>query len=178
MTRFALIPLALLANACASADEVQDSLTDATEVQRDIDDTYADSDRQSDDHRQHLYQRARDMFAPTLQNQGCDMVGALVGGWADRSFRLKTDMVSQSGELIVSLEGRMRYTTNSEGEFGSKGHIVKQKSTVFMEGDWVGDRIEADLVFEGTNDDSFRVIGSKEQQGLGGEVIAVVADCD
>ena len=49
MTRFALIPLALLANACASAEDVQDNLTDMTyELQRDIEEMTAETDRPVD----------------------------------------------------------------------------------------------------------------------------------
>ena len=132
MTRFALIPLALLANACASADDVQSGMSDLTEIQRDVEDMTADGDRGSDNYRRHMHDRARDLFAPSLQNQGCEMVGALFGGWADRSFRLKTDMVASTGKLIASMEGSMEYTNNHEGTFGAKGHIMKQKTTLYM----------------------------------------------
>lgn len=179
MTRFALIPLALLANACASAEDVQDNLTDMThELQRDIDEMTAETDRDADAHREHIYAAAHDMFEARLPVQGCEIVAALAGGWADRSFRLKTNMIGQSGELIATLEGRMKYTDNASGEFGAKGQLKKANDVVAMEGDWYHDHLEADLVVDGINQQHYEVIGLKAHRGLGGQIIGAVVACD
>ena len=178
MTRFALIPLAILANACASAEDVQDNLTDMThELHRDIEDMSADYDRSSAESRQHVYDRARDIFGTRLQTDGCEMFAALVGGWVDRSFRMKADMIGESGSIIVNAVGQLQYTDNRAGTFGFKGHIQDKQTTVLVEGDWYREHLEADVSFDGANDESFRLIGLKAQEGLGGAVIAAVADC-
>ena len=179
MTRFALIPLAILANACASAEDVQDNLTDMThELQRDIDEMTAETDRDADAHRQNIYAVAHDMFEGRLNDQRCEIVAALAGGWADRSFRLKTNMIGRSGELIATLEGRMRYVDNATGEFGAKGHIAKPQTGVVMEGDWYRDQLEADIIIDGINQEHYEVIGLKAHRGLGGQVIGAVVACD
>ena len=178
MTRFALIPLAILANACASAEDVQDNLTDMThELQRDIEELNADYDRSTVESRQHVYDRARDIFGPRLQADGCEMFAAVVGGWADRSFRIKTDLISESGSIIVNAVGQLRYSDNSTGTFGFKGHIHNKQTTVLAEGDWADRHLEADVSFDGTNEETFRLIGLKAHDGLGGAVLAAVADC-
>ena len=181
MTRFALIPLAILANACASAEDVQDNLTDMThELQRDIEEMTAETDRDADAHRQNIYAVAHDMFEGRLNDQRCEIVAALAGGWADRSFRLKTNMIGRSGELIATLEGRMRYVDNATGEFGAKGHIAKPQTGVVMEGDWYRDQLEADIIIDGDgiNQVHYEVIGLKAHRGLGGQVIGAVVACD
>lgn len=178
MTRFALIPLAILANACASADEVQDGMSSADyDVVRDIEQMNADGDRSTDDHRQRVYDYTEAVFGQEVRAQGCDVVGAVIGGWPDRSFTLKADMISPSGKVITSMEGKMRYIDNSTGVFGAKGFDAKHRTGVVMEGDWFRDHLEADMYFGGPNTDRFRVIGLKRHDGLGGHVIGVVADC-
>ena len=178
MNRFALIPLAILANACASAEDVQDNLTDMThDLHRDIEDMSADYDRSTVESRQHVYDRARDIFGTRLQIDGCEMFAALVGGWVDRSFGMKADMIGESGSIIVNAVGQLQYTDNRSGTFGFKGHIQDKQTTVLVEGDWYQDHLEADVSFDGTNQERFRLIGLKAQEGLGGTVIAAVADC-
>ena len=178
MTRFALIPLALLANACASTEDVQDNLTDMTyDLQRDIEEMTADADRNTDASRQQLYDRTHELYGDMLQAKGCEMVGALYGTWTDNPMRLRTDVFTPSGELTVRMEGMMEYTGNDVGTFGTKGYDAAEDTVVFMEGDWDQGRLEADILFDGFNEHSYRIIGQKADGIAGGTMIAAMATC-
>jgi hypothetical protein len=179
MTRFALIPLAILANACASAEEAQDNLTDMThEIQRDIEDLSAESDRSSTHFGQRVYTIAQEIFSARLQSDGCEMVGAVFGQWQDRSFKLKTELYNASGETVVGMVGGLSYDDNHSGELGAKGYIQDENTIVVMEGDWYRHQLEADLTFNRANDKAFRIIGVKVNRGLGGMMLAAGAHCE
>lgn len=180
MTRFALIPLAILANACASAEDVQDELTDMThEIQRDLEELSAEEDRDTAAYRQDFYDRTHEALADSLASQGCVMVGALSGGWTNPTLQVRAKMIDRTGHVVVAMDGKMRYTLQDQGVFGTKGHISDEATTVIMEGDWYGDRLEADMIFAGQNktEEIYRFTGFKNEKAGRGEIIGAVAAC-
>ena len=179
MTRFALIPLAILANACASSEEVQDNLADTThELQREIDELTADTDRETSAYRQVVYERTRAFYENRLQAEGCEMVGALTGSWENERLKVKANVIDMHGEIVVNMEGSMRFTGNDEGIIGTKGYIAREQTHVIMEGDWQRGYIEADMLLDSLNDRTMRVVGLQTPRGYGGDIVGAVARCD
>lgn len=180
MTRFALIPLAILANACASSEDAQDGQTYTDEaVQRDIEELAGETARNTDAQRQAAFDRVQDVFGNRIDSAGCEMVAAMTGEWSADSVLLTT-MFEPDGTVTAKMEGRLRYTDNQEGVFGAKGHDKVKGVTVVTEGDFYREHVEADVIMTGENwnTQTFRVIGLKELRGQRGEIWAAVADCN
>ena len=180
MTRFALIPLAILANACASSEDAQDGQTYTDEaVQRDIEELAGETARNTDAQRQATFDRIEDIFGNRIDSAGCEMVAAMTGEWFDDSVLLTT-MIEPDGRVTAKMEGRFRYTDNQEGVFGAKGHDKVKGLTVVTEGDFYRDHVEADVIMTGENwnTQTFRMIGLKERRGQSGEIWAAVASCN
>ena len=179
MTRLSLISFAILANACAPAEGLQDDLTDIThELQRDINEMTTENHTDADTHRQLIYDRIHDVYESRSPLRGCEIVGALAGGWADRSFQLKTHVISESGKVVASMAGQMRYIDNTEGVFSATGKTSKRGTTMKMVGDWYRDNLEADISVHGIDDEHLFFTGVKSHRGLGGQVMGVVVACD
>lgn len=180
MTRFALIPFAILANACASAEDVQDGQTYTDEaVQRDIEELAAETGRNTDAQRQITYDRIGDVFEGRIQAAGCEMVAAMTGEWSPNSV-LHTTMFDAGGEITAKMAGKLQYSNRHAGTFGTKGHDKSKSMTVLTEGDFYQSHIEADvtIVGENWNPETFHMIGLTDQHGQSGEVWAAVVDCD
>ena len=180
MTRFALIPLAILANACASTEDVQDGQTYTDEaVQRDIEELAAETGRNNDAQRQITYDRIGDVFEGRIQAAGCEMVAAMTGEWSPNSV-LHTTMFDAGGEITAKMEGKLQYSNRHAGTFGTKGHDKSKSMTVLTEGDFYQSHIEADVTIAGENwnPETFHMIGLTDQYGQSGEIWAAVVDCD
>ena len=178
MTRFALIPLAFFANACASAEEVQDLVEETTEEVREGIDSYdAETDRNARNRNKAALSYAEREFRNELAERDCDLVGAVQGNWRDRRFRLNMTVINTNADTIAKLEGALQYDANNTGEIWAKGRTFSN-STMVLEGDWVNNAIEADLFTVGAANSDRTVFAKKMHRGLGGKMIGAVAICN
>ena len=91
MTRFALIPLAFFANACASAEDAQETLSDTTEdVRAAFDEIEGDHDRSTAAFGTHIVRITERMFREDMADAGCRYIAAVSGGW--RNYTSKTTL--------------------------------------------------------------------------------------
>ena len=98
MNRFALIPLAFFANACASAEEAEEAVTDATEeVRAAYDEVEAELDRTNPTYSQRIIRVAERMFRNDMADEGCTFVAATAGGWRNRSFQVSLNIIDTTG---------------------------------------------------------------------------------
>ena len=177
MNRFALIPLALFANACASAEEAEEAVTDATEeVRMAYDEIEAELDRTNPTYTSRIIRVAERMFRNEMADAGCTFVAATAGGWRNRSFRTTLNIIDMTGHQPMRLNGKLTWDSNESGELRAKGHNAYDRQVVTLEGDWLNDEIDGDLLFSGS-DKAYRFFGNKRDRGIGGMIIGAVAAC-
>ena len=175
MTRFALIPLAFFANACASAEEAEEAMTDATEEVRDAFDEVEDqSARSTETFNNRMVRAAYHMFRNDLANEECKYVAAVAGGWINRSFNTQLNVISTVGESVVQLKGVMQWVDNNSGEMIAKGHASSDNQTFILEADWLNDTLDGDLLYA---NDAYRFFGEKRNRGVGGVMIGAIGFC-
>ena len=175
MTRLVLIPLAFFANACASAEEAEEAMTDATEEVRDaFDEIDGQNERTSITYTNRIVRAAHQMFRNELEDAGCKYVAAVTGGWTNRTFRTELTLISTLGESVVQMRGTMKWIDNGSGELVAKGHNASDNQTFILETDWLNDSIEGDLL---VGNDGYRFFGEKRVRGVGGAIIGAVGFC-
>ena len=177
MNRFALIPLALFANACASAEEAEEAVTDATEeVRMAYDEIEAELDRANPNYSYRIVRVAERMFRDDMADEGCMFVAATAGGWRHRSLRTTLNVIDANGHQAMRLEGKMTKVSNDSGELRAKGHNPFDNQTIALEADWLNGDIYGDLFFSDA-DKEYRFFGKKRDRGVGGMIIGAVAVC-
>ncbi len=177
MTRFALIPLALFANACASAEEAEEAVTDATEeVRMAYDEVEAELDRTNPSYSSRMIRVAERMFRNEMADAGCTFVAATAGGWRNRSFRTTLNVIDMTGHQPMRLEGKLTWDSNESGGLVAKGHNAYDGQTVVLEADWLNNDIDGDLLFSETEKE-YRYFGKKRERGMAGLIIGAVAQC-
>ena len=175
MTRFALIPLAFFANACASAEEAEEAMTDATEEVRDAFDEVEDQNaRSTKTYNNRMVRAAYHMFRNELEHEGCKYVAAVAGGWTNRTFRTQLNVISTVGESVVQLKGVMQWVDNNSGEMIAKGYAPSDNQTFILEADWLNDTLDGDLLYA---NDAYRFFGEKRNRGVGGVMIGAIGFC-
>jgi len=178
MTRFALIPLALFANACASAEEAQEAVTDTTEeVRAAYDEVEAELDRTNPTYSNHIIRVAERMFRSEMADEGCVFVAATAGGWRNRSFRATLNIIDTTGHQPMRLEGKLTWDSNNSGQLLAKGHNAYDGQVAALEADWLQDEIDGDLLFSGA-ENGYRFFGKKRERGQAGMIIGAVASCN
>ena len=178
MTRFALIPLAFFANACASAEEVQELIDETSEEVREGFDSYeAETDRAGENRNKRALASAERQFRNELTESDCDLVGAVYGYWRDRGFRLNLTATNEDAKTLARLQGSLSFDSNNRGEIWAKGRTF-DNSTMVLEGDWLNSAIEADIFTVGMANSDHTVFAKKTRRGLGGRVIGAVAVCN
>ena len=178
MTRFALLPLAFFANACANSENPQDTMTDDTEeVRAAFDEVEAAQDRRSASYGNRIVQIAEYMFANELSDNSCRYIAAVAGTWRDRTFRTALNVFDTTGHHALRMHGGMQWVDNASGEMFAKGHSAADNMTVALEADWVDNTIDGDMFFADDANVSYRFFGEKRHRGLGGLVIGAVGLC-
>ena len=205
MTRFALIPFAIFASACAdSADltETADGLEQ--EFKEMVEEYHSDTERRvakpvaivaanqqppsagtiANKRVLTIGQKvagvASDRFAHLIEKQDCEMVGAAYGMWRDQRLDFRGEMFHDSGKPMARLHGELAITGNGTGEIGAFG-VGKPGKTmkVAMEGDWKGSTLDAD-VFIGTHSQVEELVLIGDIEGVlegRGHFIGALADC-
>ena len=186
MTRFALLPLAFFANACADTEGLEDTLTDAeTEVRELIESSDFDSEKSAmSDHgaRMKVLHTAMAAFEKDAHRQGCEAVGVAVGNWVDRSFAYKGLFMDMKARPFAAIAGDITYVNNNDGEFN--GFSVKSAPEVgnlVIEGDWRDGVVQADVLSSNDqpNQVALSMIGAIEpnERYGGGYFLTLLADC-
>jgi hypothetical protein len=186
MNRFALLPLAFFANACADTEGLEESLADAeTEVRELIESSDFDAEKSAmSDHgaRMKVLQTALAKFEKDAHRQGCEPTGVAVGNWVDRSFEYKGLFMDMKARPFAAIAGDISYVNNNDGEFN--GFSVKSADDVgklVIEGDWRDGSVQADVL--GSNDQPNQpglsmigMIQPNDRYG-GGYFLTLLADC-
>ena len=176
MTRFALIPLAFFANACASAEEVQDLVEETTEEVRQ---GTEDIDFSKSAAAEHLLESAYAEFEKELKTQGCDMVGALAGKITDPSDIHMTVVDAKSAEVMAELIGSLTLQTNFNGGFYGQDTSMSPFNSVRIAGEWDHEAIEADVyVTRGRVIHEATLFATMTERGEASSILGVVAVCD
>ena len=178
MTRFALIPFAFFANACATTDDAQDTLSNPTEeVRAAFDEIDGDHDRSTAAFGTHIVRVTERMFRADMANAGCEFIAAVSGGWRNYTSKTTLNIFDTSGHHAFRLQGIMKWQSNSEGELFAKGHSASDDMTVTLEADWLNGEIDGDIFFSGNDNPTYRLFGEKRNRGTGGLVIGAVGLC-
>lgn len=186
MNRLALIPLALLANACASQTDIE-AMTEDVEgdirellEQQDVDtERSAVEDRRV---RQRIINQAVRQFEDLIKAEDCTIEGVTIADWRDRSFKYRGMAMSLDAKPMATIAGILTYDDNNSGEiFGTEIHSSGDIDSVQIEGLWMGRHIEADVFIGHTNmlnEDELTLFATRKQRGLNGHFIGVLANCN
>ena len=184
MTRFALIPLAFFANACASADDAQDFVSDEVEeVRAAFDELDGAQDRSTtvsattSSYGDRVVRVAERLFRNDMYASGCKYVAAAVGSWRYYPSNISLNVFDVSGDHEMHLQGVMKWIDNSAGEIRGKGFNQMENRRAKLEADWLHNRIEGDLTFS-RDDTEYRFFGLKNHRGSGGSVIGAIGLCE
>jgi hypothetical protein len=178
MNHLALLPLALFANACASADEVADAATEtAEEVRESVENYDMELDRDSVDFNKDILRYAARSFKNEMIEGRCELMGALVGDWRDRNFRINFNLIDIHGESFASMRGGLGWDANNTGEVWGKGINRHNDSIITLEGNWYDSAVEGDMTVNGADKMNFVVFADKFNRGLGGLMIGAIASC-
>ena len=178
MTRFALIPLAFFANACASAEDAQETLNDTTEdVRAAFDELEGDQDRSTAAFGNHIVRVTERMFRADMADAGCSYIAAVAGGWRNYTSKTTLNVFDTSGHHAFRLQGVMKWDDNASGQLLAKGHSASDDMTVTVEADWLNNEIDGDIFFSGNDNPTYRLFGEKRNRGTGGLVIGAVGLC-
>ena len=171
MIRFALIPFAFFATACADADDLTQASDDLeTEFRELVEEHEVDAERSANGPRpvlagnqspqaigtidnprpatlgQRVVKVAAERFERGVAKEGCKMVGAAFGAWKDQSLEYRGQMYHPSGKPMDRIRGKVTVTGNGAGELN--GYSVKPGghfSTIAIEGDWMSNHLDADV---------------------------------
>ena len=149
MNRFALLPLAFFANACADTEGYDNSQSDAdTEVRDLVEMADIDSERTAPHTKAQraLVKRALSMFGSEARAQGCTPAGAAIGHWNDNSKQYRGLMVDMNAKPFATIKGRLTHDGPRDGELNGFS-VTSSDGTgrLTVEGDWHRNAIQADV---------------------------------
>ena len=205
MIRFALIPFAFFATACADADDLTQAADDLeTEFRELVEEHEVDAERSAIGPKplrvgnqtphaiktvekprpatlgQRVVEVAADRFERNVNKEGCKMVGAAFGAWKDQRLEYRGQMFHASGKPMDRIRGKVVVTSNGAGElYGYSVNPEGDISTVAVEGDWMGKHLDADVtVRKGSQNHEMMLIGGIEGAFDGrGHFIGALAVC-
>ncbi len=186
MTRFALIPFAIFASACADTTEIEETLADAeTEVRELLDSEDVDAEKGAlADPRFHkkVLRVAKDKFTRAAAMEGCKVVGATFGSWADRSYQYRGIMLDGNARPMAATAGVITYESNYSGEFNGRSYkTAPNMEKLMIEGDWRQGAILADVFSFANNQPNsveLTLFGEMRETGVGGgHFIGALAKC-
>jgi len=185
MNRFAIIPLALLANACASQADIEAMAEDAeTDIRELLEQNDVDTERGAlHDHRtrQRLVRHAVQQFKHITDAERCTIEGVAVATWRDRTFIYRGVTLRMDAKPLATITGRLTYDDNNSGEiFGTGIDTAGNTNSLKIEGQWLDHQIEADVFSsqgKAGNNEQLTLFADRKQRGLDGHFVGVLADC-
>ena len=186
MTRFALIPFAIFATACADSADIDQSIDEVdAEVRELIEEYDASTERTNPSSKlgQLVVQLASHRFAQTLDNAGCNMVGAGFGVWgADNSRDFRGAMFHNSTQLMDRMHGEVAFEGNRHGIIlGESYRTTSSKSALLFDADWKGGKVVGDLYSakRSTHTTDLTVFGSMHRTDwTKGHFLVALAQCN
>jgi hypothetical protein len=186
MNRLALIPLALLANACTSQTDIEAMAEDVeADVRELLEQQGVDTDRMAVENRrvrQRIVTHAVRHFEDLARAEDCTIEGVAIADWRDRSFNYRGMMMSLDAKPMATIDGILTYDdNNSGGIFGTEVHSSGDIDSVDIKGLWMDRHIEADVFIGHTNvlnEDELTLFATRKQRGLNGQFIGVLANCN
>ena len=185
MIRFALIPFAVFASACADSSDVAQSADELEQEFKDMLDNPAINTVRSVQGPNVLgakvVQVAWSRYSKQVEKEGCDLVGAAYGTWEDQGMNFRGELFQNSAMPMEGIMGRVVVTANGVGELSGVGtQAVDSVDAVYIEGDWKGTHLDADvLVKKGARMTDLVLIGNIhgtfDRQGY---FVGALADCD
>ena len=139
MTRFALIPLAIFANACADSAGL-DSVENTEAEVRDLINEYGpDEERNAVESRSlaiNLVQLANTKYLDAVEDAGCTVVGAAYGQWDKESGKFQGQTFHNSAQTMANFQGTVR-TQQSFGMIEADSFSDYENGRkLFLEGEW------------------------------------------
>lgn len=186
MNRFALIPLAILANACASQADIEAMAEDAeADIRELLERNDGDSERGAlGTHkvRQRVVRHTVQRFEELAASEGCTIEGVALGHWRDRSFEYRGLALNLEAKHMADLTGSLTYDDNDSGDFYGKDiRSTGDIRSVDINGQWMAQFIDADVSIthvNAINNEKFTLFAKWKQRGLGGHFVGVLADCE
>jgi len=185
MNRFALIPLAILANACASQADLEAMAEDAeADIRELLEQDEVDSERGTmaiHEVRQRVVRHTVQRFEDLAASEGCIIEGVALGHWRDRSFEYRGLVMNLEAKHMADITGSLTYDDNDSGDFFGKdirssGNIT----SVEINGQWMNQFIDADVSVIHRNafeNEKLTLFATRKQRGLNGHFVGVLADC-
>ena len=185
MNRFAIIPLAILANACASQADIEAMADEAeADIRELLEQNDGDAERTAlSDHRvrQRVIRHTVKQFEHITKGEECTIEGVAIADWRDRSFEYRGMVMSLDAKPMATITGRITYDDNNSGEvFGSEIHSSGDINSLTIKGLWLDRHIDADVIIGHTdalNNDEFTLFATRKQRGLNGHFVGVLANC-
>lgn len=186
MTRFALIPFAIFASACADSADLDQSIDEVEAEVRELieeHDGYTERSNPSSKIGPKVVQLASHRFAETLDKMDCNMVGAGFGVWgADNSRDFKGAMFHNSSQLMARVHGEVDFSGNRHGMIlGESYHTTSSKSPLLIDADWKGPKVVGDVYSANgsSHDTDLALFGSMHRTSwTEGHFIFALAQCD
>ena len=186
MTRFALIPFAIFASACADSADLEQNVDEVEAEVRELlesHDGYTARDNPSSKIGQKVVQLANLRFAEKLNNLGCNMVGAGFGVYgADNSRDFTGAMFHNSTQLMARVHGEVDFTGNRHGMIlGESTRSTSSKSALLIDADWKGGKVIGDMYSANGSSQStdLTMMGSIHRTSwTEGHFIVALAQCD
>ena len=184
MTRFALIPFALIAVACADStdldsatdevpDELREYLDDEPETARRVQGGLTPAER--------MVRAAERRYGKQLSKAGCDFVGVGYGIWTQQNRVFTGAMLDASGDLIDKIQGRVDVSGQRHGTVSAKGaNAVAGVSNLHVDGDYRRGMLEADVMAkEGADSLDLVMVGNiRGVHSTRGHIFGALAICD
>ena len=184
MTRFAFIPFAILASACADSADYDDTTVDADQEFRDmLDSEDVNADRQHGVQTElgaKVVRVAWNRYHAEVTDQGCSMIGAAYGSWTDQSQAFEGAAYYNSSALMDEWGGQITVSANARGQLSAAGfNTMPGLDALMMEGDWKGSHLQADVVTKkGNRIAEMVMVGDiTHVDGTRGYFIGALADC-
>ena len=184
MTRFALIPFAFFAAACADSTEF-DSVSDeaADELREYLDDEPETARRAQGGPTmaERMVRVAERRYGKQLSKDGCDFAGVGYGIWMQQNRVFAGALLDESGELIEKIQGKVEVIGDRYGTVSAKGgNAVPGIRKLHLEGDYRGQFFEGDIAaMDGAESVELVMVGSiKGINSHRGHIFGALAICD
>ena len=185
MKCFAILPLALLANACASQADLEATAEEAeADIRELLEQNRGDSERSSLSDlrvRKRVLRHTVKQFERLAHTEDCTIEGVAIADWRDRTFEYRGLMMTMDARPVATIAGLIPYGDNNSGRItGQAVATAGDINSVDIEGLWMDGHIDADVTIKHGNDrniEELTLFATRTQSGLDGHFAGVLAYC-
>ena len=184
MTRFAFIPFALFAVACADSTELDSATDEMPEELREYLDDEPETARRVQGGMtpaERMVRAAERRYGKQLSKAGCDFVGVGYGIWTKQDRVFTGAMFDASGYLIDKIQGQVEVLGNRHGTVSAKGgNSTPEFTNLQVDGDYKRGMLEADVTAkEGPDSLDLVMVGNiRGVHNVRGHIFGALAICD